>query len=71
MPSKNVNFSDRHERFIRQSVKGGQYRNASEVVRAGLRLLEEHRKQDRLKLTVLQRLAVDAFSQQACSTLTA
>ena len=62
MPTKNVNLSERHDRFIRQSVKGGQYRNASEVVRAGLRLLEQHREQEQLKLSALQRLAVDAFA---------
>jgi antitoxin ParD1/3/4 len=62
MPTKNVNLSERQDRFIRQSVKGGQYRNASEVVRAGLRMLEHEQQEDRLKLARLRRLAADAFS---------
>jgi antitoxin ParD1/3/4 len=61
MPTKNVNLSDRHDRFIRQSVRGGQFRNASEVVRAGLRLLEQHKAEERLKLSALKKLATDAF----------
>jgi len=61
MPTKNVNLSERQDRFIRQTVKGGHYRNASEVVRAGLRLLEQQRAEDRLKLARLKRLATDAF----------
>jgi antitoxin ParD1/3/4 len=61
MPTKNVNLSERQNRFIRQTVKGGHYRNASEVVRAGLRLLEQQQAEERLKLARLSRLATDAF----------
>jgi antitoxin ParD1/3/4 len=61
MPTKNVNLSERQDRFIRQTVKGGHYRNASEVVRAGLRLLEQQQAEDQLKLSRLSRLARDAF----------
>ncbi len=42
MPTQNVNLADHHANFIRSSVDSGRYRNASEVVRAGLRLLEDH-----------------------------
>jgi antitoxin ParD1/3/4 len=61
MPTKNVNHSERQDRFIRQTVKGGQYRNASEVVRAGLRLLEQQQAEDRLKLGRLRRVGGEAF----------
>ena len=40
MPS--INLGDHFEEFVRARVIGGRYQNASEVVRAGLRLLEEH-----------------------------
>jgi len=62
MPTQNVNLSDKQARFIRQSVGGGDYRNASEVVRAALRLLELREREDKLKLQVLRRMAKDAFA---------
>jgi len=44
MPSKHVlsiSVTEHLAAFIRQEVEGGRYGSASEVVRAGLRLLEE------------------------------
>jgi antitoxin ParD1/3/4 len=63
MPTQNVNLSDRQSKFIRQSVDGGRYRNASEVVRAGLRALEQSEREDKLKLQTLRRLAKQAFDE--------
>jgi antitoxin ParD1/3/4 len=37
----NVSIGDRWERFVESVVKGGRYGSASEVVREGLRLVEE------------------------------
>jgi antitoxin ParD1/3/4 len=50
--SKNTSFSlgDHFTGFIEGQVAQGRYGNASDVVRAGLRLLEEHE----TKLTILQ-----------------
>ncbi|MEO0035396.1 MAG: hypothetical protein RLZZ501_1419 [Pseudomonadota bacterium] len=37
----NVSIGERWERFVEQAVKTGRYGSASEVVREGLRLVEE------------------------------
>lgn len=47
-------LGDRFERFIDRQVKGGRFNNASEVVRAGLRLLEDSERGDAEKLAQLR-----------------
>jgi antitoxin ParD1/3/4 len=46
----NVSIGDRWEHFVEQAVKAGRYGSASEVVREGLRLVEERE----AKLTALR-----------------
>ena len=40
MPTRNVNLTEELDIFILSKVQSGRYENASEVVRAALRLLE-------------------------------
>lgn len=54
MPTQNVNLPDHQSLFIREMMDGGRYKNASEVVRAGLRLLEDYEEEQRLKLERLR-----------------
>lgn len=53
MPTS-VALSTHFEHFIRDQVDSGRFNNASEVVRAGLRLLEDQQQQASLKLEVLR-----------------
>lgn len=63
MPTRNVNLSPQQAKFITRTVDRGHFRNASEVVRAGLRLLEQRQHEDQLKLAALRRIAKQAFDQ--------
>ena len=53
MPTS-VALSPHFETFIRQQVDSGRFNNVSEVVRAGLRLLEEHEAEQAAKLKALR-----------------
>ena len=63
MPTKNVNLTDHYAQFVDQLVAGGQYKNASEVIRAGLRLLEQSSAVSEQKLAMLRRLAKQGFDE--------
>ncbi len=39
MGTRNINLTDALDRFVSQQIESGTFQNASEVVRAGLRLL--------------------------------
>ncbi len=53
MPTS-VALSPHFETFIRQQIDSGRYNNVSEVVRAGLRLLEEREAEQAAKLQALR-----------------
>ncbi len=50
----NISLSSEFERLIEQKVKSGMYNSASEVVRAGLRLLQEQEEFRNLRFTELK-----------------
>lgn len=58
MPTS-VALSPHFESFVKQQVSSGRFNNVSEVVRAGLRLLEDQEQLKALKLQEL-RASIDA-----------
>jgi len=41
MASRNISLTDHHDDLIEAKIQAGEYANASEVVREGLRLIQE------------------------------
>ncbi len=58
MPTRNVNLTEELDRFVLTKVRSGRYENASEVVRAALRMLEREEEQYEAQLAAL-RSAID------------
>jgi antitoxin ParD1/3/4 len=57
MPTRNVVLTKRQEQLIETLVGSGRYQNASEVLRDGLRLVEQRDAEDAAKLEVLRQAA--------------
>jgi len=57
MPTRNVVLTERQEELIEMLVKSGRYQNASEVLRDGLRLVEQRAADDAGKLKALRAAA--------------
>lgn len=71
MPTEHVDLSDRQAEFIRISIESGLFKDASEIIRAGLRLLEQQCAEDEAKLEALRRIAkesVKAFERGEFTT---
>jgi antitoxin ParD1/3/4 len=51
------------DRFIEAGITSGRFSNASEVVREGLRLLEQRELEDKAKLEWLRAAAKEGFDQ--------
>lgn len=63
MPIRYIELTEYFDRFIEAEVGSGRYSNASEVVRAGLRLLERRNQEDRAKLKWLRGAVKDGLDQ--------
>ena len=62
MPTRNVNLTEHLDRFVERRIRSGRFSNASEVVREGLRLLEQKEAEDKAKLEWLRGATVEAFA---------
>lgn len=63
MATKNISLTDHYSELVDSLVTSGKYKNASEVVREGLRLLEQRTTEDDRRLELLQQLAAEGFRQ--------
>jgi antitoxin ParD1/3/4 len=63
MPTRNVNLTEHFDHFIETRVTSGRFSNASEVVREGLRLLEQREQEDKAKIEWLRAAAKEGFDQ--------
>jgi antitoxin ParD1/3/4 len=61
MPTRNVVLTQHHEEIIDQLVKSGRYQNASEVLRDGLRLVEQREATEAAKLAAFKEAAQVGF----------
>lgn len=61
MPTRNVNLTEHLDRFIEFGITSGRFSNASEVVREGLRLLEQREEEDKARLEWLRAAARKGF----------
>ena len=54
MPTRNVVLTDRQADLVTSLVDSGRYQNASEVIRHGLRLVEQEQAEDAARLQALR-----------------
>ncbi len=54
MPTRNVVLTDHQALLVEQLVSSGRYQNASEVLREGLRLVEQREAEDASRLEALR-----------------
>ena len=57
MATRNVVLTERQQNLIDMLVESGRYQNASEVLREGLRLVEQREAEDAAKLAALREAA--------------
>jgi antitoxin ParD1/3/4 len=64
MPTRNISLTSEQDAFVEEVVEAGEYQNASEAVRDALRVLQQRRREDALKVKLLRsqlKAGVDAM----------
>jgi antitoxin ParD1/3/4 len=57
VPTRNVVLTEQQAAMIERLVRSGNYQNASEVLRDGLRLVRQREAEDKARLTALRQAA--------------
>jgi antitoxin ParD1/3/4 len=65
VPTRNVVLSDRQQQLLETLVRSGRYQNASEVLRDGLRMIEERERLENAKLKALKQAARQGWADVA------
>jgi len=68
MPTRNVDLTLEQDAFVAARVESGRFADASEVVRSGLRLLEERELENQAKLTALRAAIGEADASEDADT---
>jgi antitoxin ParD1/3/4 len=63
MPTRNVVLTNKQEAFVGELVAIGRYQNASDVLREGLRLLEDQMQRHQAELANIQAGIISGFYQ--------
>ena len=72
MPTRNISLTPEQDAFVEKVVRSGEYQNASEAVRDALRVLQQHRREDALRLEALRaqlQVGIDALDGGAAVAL--
>ena len=62
MPTRNVVLTDHQAALVEQLVQSGRYQNASEVLREGLRMVEQRDGEDAYRLAALRKAAQEGIA---------
>jgi antitoxin ParD1/3/4 len=66
MPTRNISLTPEQDAFVEEVVEAGEYQNASEAIRDALRVLQQRRREDSLRLKALRaqiKAGVDALDR--------
>lgn len=63
MPTRNVVLTEQQEAFVSSLIAAGRYQNASEVLRDGLRLLEDQMQLHHAQLAAIQAGILEGLDQ--------
>ena len=70
MPTRNVVLSDHQQALVDTLVRSGRYQNASEVLRDGLRMVEQRERVEAAKLASLQKVAQEGLDDLSAGRFT-
>lgn len=70
MPTRNVVLTEHQHELVETLVQSGRYQNASEVLREGLRLVEQRDRIEEAKFTALQHVVHEGWADIAAGRYT-